>query len=93
MTMLDLLKSRLPEGLEIVKVQDRASASQVKIWFVYDGTEGFTTLQKTCAPGMAEKNCDFSICAAMMGIALDRNDRKMVCEWRDKQRALCEPLI
>lgn len=93
MTMLELFKTRLPEGLEIVKVQDRASASQVKIWFSYDGTEGFTTLQKTCAPGMAEKNCDFSICVAMLGIALDRNDREMIITWRDKQRALCEPLI
>ena len=88
MTMLDVLKERLPEGLEIVKVRDRASASQAHILFSYDGTEAEMGLQKTCAPGMAEYNCDFTICAVMQHIFVTREDWTRAKEWMDKQSAL-----
>lgn len=85
-TMVDILKERLPEGLEIVKVQDKGSSSQYLIWFAYQGTETKGWLYKTCAPGQAEKNCDFVICSTMMSVALKRNDLDMAEHWMTKQQ-------
>lgn len=88
MTMLEILKTRLPEGLEIVKTQDRAGSSQMKVWFSYEGIEFMTTLQKVCAPGMAEKNCDFTICVVMVHMAVERQDWAAAKAWMDKQSAV-----
>ena len=85
--MLEILKSRLPEGLEIVKVQDRTGASQLKIRFAYKGQESMGHLNKTCAPGEAERNCDFTIHTVMLGFALDRGDLAAAKYWADKQMA------
>lgn len=84
MTMLEILKERLPEGLEIVKVQDRANASQIKLQFSYEGETTFGYLPKACAPGYAERICDQTVCSTMMGIALDRKDLEMVELWHTK---------
>ena len=84
-TMLDILRERLPEGLEIVKVKHRTGASQMTILFTYDGAERTGYLQTTCAPGWAERNCDFTIASVMIGIGLDREDREMIIRWKDIQ--------
>ncbi len=83
-TMLDILKERLPEGLEIVKVKDKASASQIKIWFSYKGMESVSWIYKTCAPGCEIKICDQTIASAMLGIALNLKDIEMADYWKDK---------
>lgn len=83
--MLDILKERLPEGLEVIKVKHRTGASQMEILFKYDGTEQKGWLQTTCAPGYAEKNCDFTITGVMIGIGFDRNDREMIVKWKEIQ--------
>lgn len=55
MTMLDILKERLPEGLTIAKVKDKSNASQIQIWFDYEEVKGVVSwLTKTSAPGCAE---------------------------------------
>lgn len=81
-TMFEILKERLPEGLEIIKTKHRTGASQMEILFKYDGTEQKGWLQTTCAPGYAERNCDFTIAAVMIGIGFDRNDREMIIRWK-----------
>lgn len=83
-TMLEILKERLPEGLEIIKVQDRTSSSQIQLLFRYRDIETRGTLQKTCAPGYAEINCDYTICSVMMAIALKAGDRRMAEHWRER---------
>lgn len=60
-TMIDILRERLPDGLEITKVKDTASASQIKIWFTYKGMEAVNWISKTCAPGCATTQQDFAI--------------------------------
>lgn len=83
-TMLDILKERLPEGLEVVKVKDKASASQIQITFSYKGLESISWLYKTCAPGCENKLCDQTISSAMLGFALKSRDLQMADYWQDK---------
>lgn len=83
-TMLDILKERLPEGVEVVKVKSKASASQSEVWFVYQGMEGKTWLSKTCAPGYENKICDQNIATLMLGFALQMKNLEMAEYWRDK---------
>lgn len=93
MQMLDILKERLPEGLEVVKTQDRSGSWQMKVWFSYNGTEVLGYLPKTCTPGCAEHVCDMTICAAMIKVGLECNDLALVKLWADKQDALTAGLI
>lgn len=88
MEMIEILRERLPKGLEIKKVYDRTGSSNLKITFSLDGHEHIGWLNKTCAPGNAEKVCDFSICAVMVGIALEQNDFVAAKYWTEKQRSL-----
>lgn len=88
MEMLEILKGRLPEGLEIVKVKNKGSQTEIK--FSYDGLEVTSWLLKTCAPGRAENVCDSTVCGAMMNAALKRNDLEMAKFWGDKLVGLAE---
>lgn len=83
-TMLDILKVRLPEGLEITRTREHRSRNSIQIWFRYQGYETHGELQKTCAPGCAEQNCDFTIGNAMMSIALKMGNVHMAELWRDR---------
>lgn len=83
-TMLDILKERLPEGLEIVKVKDKASASQIQITFSYEGTEEVGWVHKTCAPGCEKKLCDQTIASIMFSFALKQNYLVMADYWKGK---------
>lgn len=85
MEMLEIMKSRMPKGLEVIRIWDRNGSDQIKILFSYEGHQHYGWLRKTCTPGFAEKNCDFSICTVMIGIALERNDLEMVKHWKEKQ--------
>lgn len=86
MEMLEILKGRLPEGLEIVKTKNKGSQTEIK--FSYDGVEVVGWLPKTCIPGAAESTCDFTVCAAMISVALDYNNTEMAKFWMDKQMGL-----
>ena len=85
MEMLEILKTRLPEGLKIVKVKDRLGASQLEIFFEYEGTKARGWLFKACVPGKANYICDFIICTVMINVCLERNDLETAKFWRDKQ--------
>ena len=85
MTMLDILKDRLPDGLEIVKIKDRAGRSQIEIVFSYARTETIGWLYKTCVPGKESNVCDFTIYAAMTAIALKKGDMEMAKHWAQKE--------
>ena len=89
MEMLEILKGRLPEGLEIVKVKNRSGSSQMEIRFSYEGTEAVGWLWKTCTPGKAEHLCDFTLYGVMCNVGITRNDFEMAKFWSDKQMALC----
>lgn len=86
--MLEIFKSRLPEGLEIKKIKDRSNANQMEIILSYEGTEVKTWLYKTCTPGKAEKNCDYSIYTSMAQVFFLKNDFEKVQYWLRKQNEL-----
>lgn len=90
-TMIDILRERLPDGLEITKVKDTASASQIKIWFTYKGMEAVNWISKTCAPGCATRLCDKTIASTMLAIALDLKDLEMADYWNDKMLIPAKP--
>lgn len=83
-TMIDLLWERLPRGLEITKVKDRANVSQVQIFFSYESDESTNWISKTCAPGYEKQLCDKTIASTMLGYALKRNDLEMASYWQAK---------
>ena len=82
--MLEILKSRLPDGLKITKVKDRASASQIQLTFSYNGTQAVGWLYKTCVPGCEKKVCDHTIASAMLSVALKQEDLEMAELWKNK---------
>lgn len=83
-TMLDILKERLPDGMEISKVKDTASSCQLEIWFSYQGMEDKNWLTKVCAPGCEHKICDQTIATSMLGFALKLKNLEMCDYWHDK---------
>lgn len=85
MEMVEILKGRLPEGLEIVKVKNRSGRSQIEILFRYDGVEFPSYLHKTCTPGCENEVCDNVIFAVMAAVAMKQNDFEKAGYWLDKQ--------
>ena len=85
MEMFEIMKTRLPEGLEVVKVCNRTGSDQMKIRFSYGGQEIDGWLRKTCTPGFEKKNCDFTICTTMISLALERHDLPDAKRWKEKQ--------
>lgn len=81
--MLEILKKRLPEGLEILAVKERSS--KYDLVFGFEGEQAKAQLQKACAPGYAEANVDFTICLVMAGIYIQRGDYKNAKLWSDRQ--------
>lgn len=88
--MLDILKERLPDGLEIVKVKNKNSSSQIEIHFNYEGTSAVNWLPKVCAPGHAEQVCDRTSFGAMLSVALHRKDLEMAERWVAKMQSIGE---
>lgn len=81
-TMLDILKARLVDGLEITKVKE--SASKYTITFTFEGCEATTDLRKSCPPGAHNTVADFVISTAMAHIYSDKGDFAKAGEWLDK---------
>ena len=83
-SMIDILKERLPDGLEIINVKGKTNASQSEIWFSYQGMVDKNWISKTCAPGWENKLCDRTIATSMLGFALKLKNIDMIDYWHDK---------
>lgn len=86
MTMLEIMKERLPKEAEIVKVKETTD----KYALVVD-VEGQTTkgsLAKTCAPDMAEYVVDYTISSIMLCAYCEREDFEKAKFWLEKQREM-----
>lgn len=84
MQMLEIVKDRMPEGLEIVKTKCKSNSSQIQIWFTYDGMECVGYLPRICTPGMHDRVCDRTIFNAMAEFALMKGDLATAKEWLTK---------
>ena len=80
--MLDILKGRLIDGLEIVRAKE--TNNKYVITFRFDGDEGRADLAKSCAPGAHNAVADNAIITAISGIYFDRGDFAKAKEWLDK---------
>ena len=83
-TMLDILKERLPEGLEIIKVKENYNKYILSFKFE-DQIVNKIELQKTCGYGYHNYNCDFTIKTAMSSIYLNKGNILKAKEWLDKK--------
>ncbi len=80
--MLNTLKERLLDGMEIKKVKEKPS--KYEITFVVDGTECKEELPKTCAPGAQDIIVDQTMFTAMCTVAFKKGDMESVKMWLDK---------
>lgn len=71
-TMLDIVKTRLPEGIKISSVKEDRSKYEITLT---DGEYSSRCwVNKTYAPTMYERAADSAIYNAMAGMAIDRGD-------------------
>lgn len=81
-TMLEILESRLIDGLEIVKVKE--TNSKYTITFRFGDDEAKADLPKSCAPGAHNTVADSTIITVMSSICIRRGDFATAKEWLDK---------
>lgn len=86
MTMLEIFKSRLPKGLEIIKTKGRYQKTEVIL--KYGEVTHLLMLHKMCIPGDENYLCDIEICNVMMAIAMKKKDNDMFKTWLKRQQAL-----
>ena len=86
--MLNTLKERLPEGLEINKVKEKPS--KYEITFMIDGKEIKGDLAKTCSPGCQSRIADLTIFNVMAMNAMKNGDLETAKVWLDKSFTLSD---
>ena len=84
-TMLNVLKRRLIDGLEIVEVKE--TNTKYKIKFAYEGDKATAELPKACLPKCHNEVADYTIKTAMSTIYFNRGDYAKAKEWLDKKIA------
>lgn len=80
--MLNTLKARLPEGLEIMKVKEKPS--KYEITFQIDGKDIKGELPKTCTPGHQDRVADLTIFNVMARNAMEKGSMASAKMWLDK---------
>lgn len=80
--MLNTLKERLLDGMEIKKVKEKPS--KYEITFLIDGKDIKEELPKTCTPGMQNRVADWTIFNAMAKNAIVNGDIETAKIWVDK---------
>lgn len=81
-TMLDILKERLIEGLQIKNVKENNTKYIIR--FEYEGEEAKAELPKSCAPGCHNDVVDNTIITAMSTIYFNRGDYVKASEWLNR---------
>ena len=80
--MLNTLKARLPEGLDVKKVKEKPS--KYEITFLIDGRDIKGELPKTCTPGCQNSVADLTIFNVMARNAMNNGDMETAKMWLDK---------
>ena len=81
-TMLDIMRERLIEGVQITKAKELPSKYQIVL--SKDGLNYDTMLPKQCSPGMEESLVDRTIYSALASFALQQNDIVAAWYWLDR---------
>ena len=92
MKVFDFLRSRLPEGLDLVGVKWEAGVCQWQGKFSYCGVEVGVWMPKLWPDDFSIKVCekvyDIAICQAMINVALEMDDNAMAFEWHHRMNEI-----
>jgi hypothetical protein len=80
--MLNVLKERLLDGMEIAKVKEKPS--KYEITFLISGGEIKEELPKTCTPGRQDRVVDHTIFNAMCKAEIAKGNYQAAKDWLDK---------
>lgn len=80
--MLNTLKERLLDGMEIKKVKEKPS--KYEITFLISGGEIKEELPKTCTPGRQDHVVDHTIFNAMCKAEIAKGDYQTAKDWLDR---------
>lgn len=80
--MLNVLKERLLDGMEIVKVKEKPS--KYEITFFISGGEIKEELPKTCTPGMQNRVADHTMFNAMCKAEIEKVNFQAAKGWLDR---------
>lgn len=80
--MLNVLKERLLDGMEIKKAKEKPS--KYEITFLIDGKEYKSEIPKACAPGMQDRIVDSTLYNVMCAAELDKGNIETAKSWLDK---------
>jgi hypothetical protein len=80
--MLNTLKERLLDGMEIKKVKEKPS--KYEITFLISGGEIKEELPKTCTPGRQDHVVDHTIFNAMCKAEIAKGDYQAAKDWLDR---------
>lgn len=80
--MLNTLKTRLVDGMEVKKVKEKQS--KYEITFIVYGKEYKGDLPKTCVPGFQDRVADHTICNVMCAAELAKGNIQAAKMWLDK---------
>lgn len=81
-TMLDVLKERLIDGLNIISVKEYSTKYTIE--FEYEGGKAKADLQKSCLPNCEKEVADKTIISAISTIYFNRGDFQKAKQWLDK---------
>lgn len=82
MTMLDVLKQNMMEGLTIKSVKELNN--KYKLCLSYDGYETNVELSKACVSGTQDEVAQRTIITAMSNIYFNQGNYEMCKHWLDK---------
>ena len=80
--MLNVLKERLLDGMEIKSVKEKRS--KYEITFLISGGEIKEELLKTCTPGMQDRVVDHTMFNAMCKAEIAKGDYQAAKGWLDR---------
>ena len=80
--MLNVLKERLLDGMEIKNVKEKRS--KYEITFLISGGEIKEELLKTCSPGMQDRVVDHTMFNSMFKAELAKGDYQAAKGWLDR---------
>lgn len=81
MSMIDIFKDTLQDGMEIVKCKEMANV--YKITLSYNGMIGTCDLSKMCTPKSEKSLCRKSIDTAISGMYINAGNLNEAKEWLD----------
>ena len=80
--MINILKERLLDGMEIKKVKEKQS--KYEITFMINSKEYKSELPKTCAPGCQNSVADHTLFLVMSAAEMDNGNMPAVKYWLDR---------